>query len=193
MLRRLYYKTMEFSTHKNALWILAAIAFVESSVFPVPPDVLLIPMVLADRNNAWKYATICTLASVIGGLLGYYIGAVLYDGIGTQIINFYHLNEEFSLFTLKYEEWGIWIVLVSAITFLPFKLATIASGVADLDLFNFILASTGGRAIRFFIVAALLYRFGPPIRNLVEKNLGSMFIMFSVLLVGGILLIKWIT
>ena len=193
MLRRLYYKTMEFSTHKNALWILAAIAFVESSVFPVPPDVLLIPMVLADRNNAWKYATICTLASVIGGLLGYYIGAVLYDGIGTQIINFYHLNEEFSLFTLKYEEWGIWIVLVSAITFLPFKLATIASGVADLDLFNFILASTGGRAIRFFIVAALLYRFGPPIRNVVEKNLGSMFIMFSVLLVGGILLIKWIT
>ena len=193
MLRRLYDKTMEFSTHKNALWILAAIAFVESSVFPVPPDVLLIPMVLAARNNAWKYATICTLASVMGGLLGYYIGAALYEGIGKPIIDFYHLNEEFSLFTLKYEEWGIWIVLVSAITFLPFKLATIASGVADLDLFNFILTSTGGRAIRFFMVAALLYLFGPPIRNLVEKNLGLMFVIFSVLLVGGVLLIKWIT
>lgn len=193
MLRRLYYKTMEFSTHKNALWILAAIAFVESSVFPIPPDVLLIPMVLAARNNAWKYAAICTLASVLGGLLGYYIGAALYEGIGRPIIDFYHLHDEFTLFTLKYDEWGIWIVVVSAITFLPFKLATIASGVADLDLLNFVLASTGGRAIRFFIVAALLYQFGQPIRNLVERNLGLMFVIFSVLLVGGVLLIKWIT
>ena len=192
MLRRLYDWTMDLASRKNAVWALCAVAFIESSVFPIPPDILLIPMVLAARDKAWRYAAMCTIASVLGGMLGYAIGAGLYDSVGRPIMDFYHLHDEFNVFTEKYNEWGIWVVVGAAITFLPFKLATIASGITGLEFTSFVYASIAGRAFRFFVVAALLYYFGQPIRDFIEKRLGLMFTIFCVLLIGGFALLKLI-
>ena len=183
---------MDLASQKHAIWALAAVAFIESSFFPIPPDIMLIPMVLAARRSAWRYAATCTIASVLGGMLGYAIGALLYDSVGQPIINFYRLHDEFNLFTDRYNDWGVWVVVAAAITFVPFKLATIASGIANLDFATFTLASFGGRGFRFFMVTALLYYFGQPIRKFIEKRLGIMFAFFCVFLIGGFLLLKLI-
>ncbi|MAM68131.1 MAG: cytochrome B [Rhodospirillaceae bacterium] len=192
MLRRLYDWTMEMAAQKNAVWVLAAVAFVESSVFPIPPDVLLIPMVLAARNSAWRYAAICTIASVLGGMLGYAIGSGLYEGVGRPILDFYGYGAKFSDFTARYNEYGGWIVFIAGVTPFPYKVITIASGVTDLDFATFTTASVLARGLRFFVVAALLYWIGQPIREFVEKRLGLLFTIFCVLLIGGFLLIKLI-
>mgnify|MGYP003305249481 FL=1 len=190
MLRRLYDWTMEMAAQKNAVWDLAAVAFVESSVFPIPPDVLLIPMVLAARNSAWRYAAICTIASVLGGMLGYAIGSGLYEGVGRPILDFYGYGAKFSDFTARYNEYGGWIVFIAGVTPFPYKVITIASGVTDLDFATFTTASVLARGLRFFVVAALLYWIGQPIREFVEKRLGLLFTIFCVLLIGGFVLIK---
>lgn len=192
MLRRLYDWTMEMAAQKNAVWVLAAVAFVESSVFPIPPDVLLIPMVLAARNSAWRYAAICTIASVLGGMLGYAIGSGLYEGVGRPILDFYGYGAKFSDFTARYNEYGGWIVFIAGVTPFPYKVITIASGVTDLDFATFTTASVLARGLRFFIVAALLYWIGQPIREFVEKRLGLLFTIFCILLIGGFVLIKLI-
>ena len=192
MLRRLYHWTMEMAAKKNAVWVLAAVAFVESSVFPIPPDVLLIPMVLAARNSAWRYAAICTIASVLGGMLGYAIGSGLYEGVGRPILDFYGYGAKFSDFTARYNEYGGWIVFIAGVTPFPYKVITIASGVTDLDFATFTTASVLARGLRFFIVAALLYWIGQPIREFVEKRLGLLFTIFCILLIGGFVLIKLI-
>ena len=192
MLRRLYHWTMEMAAQKNAPWVLAAVAFVESSVFPIPPDVLLIPMVLAARNSAWRYAAICTIASVLGGMLGYAIGSGLYEGVGRPILDFYGYGAKFSDFTARYNEYGGWIVFIAGVTPFPYKVITIASGVTDLDFATFTTASVLARGLRFFVVAALLYWIGQPIREFIEKRLGLLFTIFCVLLIGGFLLIKLI-
>jgi len=192
MLRRLYDWTMETAAQKNAVWVLAAVAFVESSVFPIPPDVLLIPMVLAARNSAWRYAAICTIASVLGGMLGYAIGSGLYEGVGRPILDFYGYGAKFSDFTARYNEYGGWIVFIAGVTPFPYKVITIASGVTDLDFATFTTASVLARGLRFFVVAALLYWIGQPIREFIEKRLGLLFTIFCVLLIGGFLLIKLI-
>ena len=192
MLRRLYHWTMEMAAQKNAPWVLAAVAFVESSVFPIPPDVLLIPMVLAARNSAWRYAAICTIASVLGGMLGYAIGSGLYEGVGRPILDFYGYGAKFSDFTARYNEYGGWIVFIAGVTPFPYKVITIASGVTDLDFATFTTASVLARGLRFFVVAALLYSIGQPIREFVEKRLGLLFTIFCVLLIGGFVLIKLI-
>ena len=192
MLRRLYHWTMEMAAKKNAVWVLAAVAFVESSVFPIPPDVLLIPMVLAARNSAWRYAAICTIASVLGGMLGYAIGSGLYEGVGRPILDFYGYGAKFSDFTARYNEYGGWIVFIAGVTPFPYKVITIASGVTDLDFATFTTASVLARGLRFFVVAALLYWIGQPIREFIEKRLGLLFTIFCVLLIGGFLLIKLI-
>ena len=192
MLRRLYDWTMEMAAQKNAVWVLAAVAFVESSVFPIPPDVLLIPMVLAARNSAWRYAAICTIASVLGGMLDYAIGSGLYEGVGRPILDFYGYGAKFSDFTARYNEYGGWIVFIAGVTPFPYKVITIASGVTDLDFATFTTASVLARGLRFFVVAALLYWIGQPIREFVEKRLGLLFTIFCVLLIGGFLLIKLI-
>jgi len=168
------------------------VAFVERSVFPLPPDILLIAMVLAARNSAWRYAAICTIASVLGGMLGYAIGAGLYEGVGRPILEFYGYAHKFSDFTARYNEYGGWIVFMAGVTPFPYKVITIASGVANLDLGTFTIASVLARALRFFAVAALLYWMGPPIRNFIEKRLGLMFTIFCVLLIGGFVVIKLI-
>ena len=192
MLRRLYDWTMDLAAQKNAVWVLAAVAFVESSVFPIPPDVLLIPMVLAARNSAWRYAAICTIASVLGGMLGYAIGSGLYEGVGRPLLDFYGYGAKFSDFTARYNEYGGWIVFIAGVTPFPYKVITIASGVTDLDFATFTTASVLARGLRFFVVAALLYWIGQPIREFVEKRLGLMFTIFCVLLIGGFVLIKFI-
>ena len=192
MLRRLYDWTMEMAAQKNAVWVLAAVAFVESSIFPIPPDVLLIPMVLAARNSAWRYAAICTIASVLGGMLGYAIGSGLYEGVGRPILDFYGYGAKFSDFTARYNEYGGWIVFIAGVTPFPYKVITIASGVTDLDFATFTTASVLARGLRFFVVAALLYWIGQPIREFIEKRLGLLFTIFCVLLIGGFLLIKLI-
>ena len=192
MLRRLYHWTMEMAAKKNASWVLAAVAFVESSVFPLPPDVLLIPMVLAARNSAWRYAAICTIASVLGGMLGYAIGSGLYEGVGRPILDFYGYGAKFSDFTARYNEYGGWIVFIAGVTPFPYKVITIASGVTDLNFATFTTASVLARGLRFFVVAALLYWIGQPIREFIEKRLGLLFTIFCVLLIGGFLLIKLI-
>lgn len=192
MLRGLYDWTMDLASRRNAVWALAAVAFIESSVFPIPPDVLLIPMVLAARNRAWRYAAICTIASVLGGMFGYAIGAGLYEGVGKPILEFYGYAAKFSDFTARYNEYGGWIVFIAGVTPFPYKVITIASGVTELDFATFTAASVLSRGLRFFLVAALLYWAGPPIRDFIERRLGLVFTVFCVLLIGGFVLIKYV-
>ena len=192
MLRRLYDWAMDMAGHRHALWVLAAVAFIESSVFPVPPDILLIPMVLAARERAWRIAAVATVASVVGGGLGYLIGAALFDTVGRPLLEFYGQMESFQEFQVVYNEWGAWIVAGAGFTPFPYKVITIASGVADLDPVVFMAASAVSRGARFFLVAALLWHFGPPIRIFIEKHLPLLAGLFFVLLFGGFLAIRYI-
>jgi membrane protein YqaA with SNARE-associated domain len=174
----------------HALWLLALISFVESSVFPIPPDALLIPMVLAAPQRAWLIAGVCTVSSVLGGLAGYAIGALLFDTIGRPILELYGYMAQFTEFQARYNEWGAWIVFGAGLTPFPYKVITIASGVTGLDLVTFTIASIVGRGMRFFMVAALLWWFGEPIRRFIERNLGWLTVLFFVLLLGGFLLLR---
>ena len=184
--------TVNLCGHRHALWALAFIAFIESSVFPIPPDILIIPMVLAAREKAWRIALVCTVASVLGGLAGYGIGYSLYETVGKPLLDFYGYGEKFAQFQSYYHEWGAWIVGGAGLTPFPYKVITIASGVADLDLIVFTVASVLSRGLRFFLVAGLLWYFGEPIRSFIEKNLGILTIVFFVLLLGGFVAIKFL-
>jgi membrane protein YqaA with SNARE-associated domain len=190
VLQLLYDRTIELSAHRHALWVLAAVAFIESSVFPIPPDVLIIPMVLAARDKAWKIAAVCTVFSVLGGLAGYGIGFFLFDTIGQPLLDFYGYGDKFAKFQGYYNEWGAWIVSGAGLTPFPYKVITIASGVTQLDPFVFTVASVLSRGARFFIVAGLLWYFGQPIRVFIEAHLGKLTIAFFVLLLGGFLALK---
>ena len=173
-----------------ALWLLSLIAFVESSVFPIPPDVLLIPMVLAAPGRTWLIAAVCTLASVAGGMLGYALGALLFESLGRPLLELYGHLERFAEFQATYNDWGAWIVFGAGLTPFPYKVITIASGVTGLDLTTFTIASLLARGGRFFAVAALLWWFGAPIRRFIEANLGGLTVLFFVLLLGGFLVLK---
>lgn len=192
MLRRLYDWVMSLAARENALWALAAIAFIESSVFPIPPDVLLIPMVLAARERAWRFAATCTIASVLGGLVGYGIGYYLYEGVGRPLLDFYGYADKFAEFQGRYNEWGAWIVFIAGVTPFPYKVITIASGVTQLDMATFVIASVLARGLRFFLVAALLWYWGEPIRAFIERYLGPLTVLFCVLLLGGFILLKYV-
>ena len=192
MLRSLYDWTMRLGASPHAVWALAAIAFMESSFFPIPPDVLLIPLILAARNRAWRLATVCTASSVAGGYFGYLIGYTLFETVGQPVIAFYHFEDAFARFTDQYNELGAWIVAIFGVTPFPYKVVTIASGVTHLDPVVFGIASAASRGVRFFLVAALIWYFGPPIRNFVERYLGWCALAFVVLLVGGFLAIKFL-
>ncbi len=192
MLRRLYDWTLSLARSPGATRALAAISFAESSFFPVPPDVLLIPMVLAERTKAWLYGTVTTVASVLGGLFGYAIGYFLLDTIGRPIIDFYGYTEEFHRFAGLYNEYGAWIVFAAGLTPLPYKVVTIASGVTMLNLPAFMLASVASRGLRFYAVTALLYWFGPPIRDLMDRYLNWVFWGFVALAVGGFVVLPYL-
>jgi membrane protein YqaA with SNARE-associated domain len=192
MLRRAYDQTMELAAHRNAPWALAGVSFIESSVFPIPPDVMLIPMVLAERRKAWLYAAICTVASVLGGVFGYLIGYFLFETLGQAILSFYGYMDAFESFAQRYNEYGAWIVFIAGVTPFPYKVITIASGVTQLNFLVFMLASVAARGLRFFVVAGLLYWFGPPIKKFIEDYLGILSVLFVVLLIGGFVLIKYV-
>jgi len=192
LLRRLYDWTMGLAGHRHATPALAAVSFVESSVFPIPPDIVLIPMVLADRAKAFRIALICTIASVLGGMLGYAIGVFLFEEIGRPMLEFYGYGPKFAEFQGKYNDWGAWAVFIAGVTPFPYKVITILSGVTSLDLLVFVVASVAARGLRFFIVAALLWKFGEPIRDFIEKYLGLLFVAFCVLLIGGFVLVKFL-
>ena len=192
MLRRLYDRVMMLAAHPRAMWVLAAVSFAESSFFPIPPDAMLVPMVLARRAQAWRIAALCTVASVIGGFFGYAIGYFLYEIIGRPLVAFYGLEHEFEQYQTLFTEWGLWIILIKGMTPIPYKIITIASGVAKLDLTVFALASIVTRGVRFYLVAALLYFYGPPIREFIERYLTLVTTTFVVILVLGFVALKYL-
>lgn len=192
MLDRIYQWLMRLASSERALLWLALVSFIEASVFPIPPDIMLIPMVLAAPSRWWRVALVATVASVIGGWLGYGIGALLYDTIGQKVIAFYHLQDAFASFQAKFQQYGGWIVLAKGATPIPFKLVTIASGVVHLDPLIFTISAIGSRAFRFFVVAILLRWFGEPIRLFVEKRLVWVTTIGLVLLIGGFVMIRWL-
>ena len=191
-LKILYNWTLVKANHKNAKWYLFFISFTESSFFPIPPDLLLIPMALASKTKAIFYALICTIASVLGGLLGYAIGFFFYNSLGFYIVEFYHLQNSFNIFENYYKEFGILIVLGAGITPFPYKFITIASGVFGLNIFLFIIVSIMGRGFRFYLIAILLYFFGDKIKLIIDKYFNILSIIFFILLVGSIYLIKFL-
>ncbi len=176
--------------HPKAVWVLSAVSFAESSFFPLPPDIMLIPMVLARRARAFIYASFASVASVLGGVLGYAIGYFLFDTIGKPVLDFYGYGGKFASFATQYNEWGAWIVLMAGLTPFPYKVITIASGVTGLGFPVFMMASIVARSIRFFAVSAMLYWFGPQIRHFIETYFGLVTIIFFVMLVGGFALVK---
>lgn len=192
MIRKLYDWTMGLAGHRHAPSALFGVSFVESSFFPVPPDLMLIPMVLSDRAKAWIYATICTIGSVLGGIAGYLIGLYLFDVVGQPLFEFYGYAEKFQKFAGQYNDYGAWIVFIAGVTPFPYKVITIASGATALNFGVFVIASILARALRFFIVAGLLYWFGPPIKAFIEERLGLVFTVFVVLLVGGFVVLKYL-
>ncbi len=192
MLRRLYDWTMNLAGHRRAPWALAGVSFAESSFFPIPPDIMLIPMVLSERAKWFSHALVCTIASVLGGVAGYLIGAFLYDQVAQPILAFYGYDGKFADFATRYNAWGAWIVLIAGLTPFPYKVITIASGATGLAMPVFLIASLVARGARFFIVAGLLYWFGPPIRSFIEQRLGLLFTVFMVLLVGGFVVARYL-
>ena len=182
---------MRASSHRHATWYLAAIAFAESSFFPVPPDVMLIPMVLKNRARAWWLAAVCTVSSILGGIAGYCIGYGLFEAVGRPLLEFYGGTDSFLAAQQTYIEWGAWIVALKGLTPIPYKIVTIASGVAHMPIATFILASIAARLPRFFVVAWLLRRYGAPIQNFIEKRLYLSMLLVLLVIVFGIVAIEW--
>lgn len=192
MLRRLYDWTMALAADRHAEKALAGVAFAESSFFPIPPDLLLIPMVLAERRKALRYAAVCTVASVVGGIAGYLIGAFLFNELARPILEFYGYGDQFDTFAGWYNDWGAWIVFTAGLTPFPYKVITIASGATGLDFLVFTIASLASRGLRFFVEGALLYWIGPPIRGFIEKRLGLVFTLFMICLIGGFVALRYL-
>lgn len=188
MLRRMYDWCIDAAHKPYALWILGSVAFAESSFFPIPPDVMLIPMSLARPERAWFYAGLCTIMSVLGGVVGYAIGALLYDSVGHWVINFYGYGDKVEAFRAGYAQYGAWIILLKGLTPIPFKLVTITSGFANYNIWMFIGLSLIARGGRFFIVAILLNRYGVWIRETIEKRLGLWVGLAVGLLVLGFII-----
>jgi membrane protein YqaA with SNARE-associated domain len=190
MLQKTYDWMMDKAAHRHAIWWLAAISFIESSVFPIPPDVMLIPLVLAAPTQWFRIALICTLSSVAGGYLGYAIGYFFMDSVGAWVLTVFHLTEKFQAFKPLVDQYGVWVIIVKGATPIPYKLITIAAGAFKFDLLDFTFASVVARAMRFFLVAALLWKFGPPIRDFVEKRLKLVTTIAVLLIVAGFLVVK---
>lgn len=192
MLRRLYDWVIRMSEHPKSLWALAGVSFAESSFFPIPPDVMLIPMILAQRAKAWLIAGVCTVASVAGGFFGYAIGYFFFETVGQWVIDAYGLQAAFAAYQESFKEWGLWIILIKGLTPIPYKIVTIASGAAHFDLLVFGLASIVTRGLRFYLVAVLLYFFGEPIRGFIEKHLTLVTTAFVVILVSGFVAVAYL-
>lgn len=192
MLRRLYDWTLALAARPSAPWALGAVSFAESSFFPVPPDAMLVPMVLARPDKAMFYALVCTLSSVAGGLLGYAIGAFLYNSLGVWLFRIYGLSEGGEAFRAGYAHYGHWIILLKGLTPIPYKLVTITSGFAGYDLFWFTLLSLVTRGARFFVLAALLRRYGATIKDVLDRHLNVAAAGLAATIVGGFLFFRYL-
>lgn len=192
LVKATYDYMLNLASRRNAMYFLFAVAFIESSFFPIPPDVMLIPMVLAAPAKAWRIVGIATAASVLGGAFGYAIGVFFFDLIARPILTFYGYMHQFDVFKDYYHEWGAWIVFGAGITPFPYKVITIASGVVHLDFAVFMLASVVARGMRFYLVAWLLKKYGEPMKDYIEKNLGMLSVLFLLLLLGGFACIKFL-
>lgn len=190
--RKIYDKMLELSEGKGAMMALFAVAFAESSFFPIPPDIMLIPMILAAPSKAWRIAGLATIASVLGGYFGYAIGVFFFELIAEPLLSFYGYLEKFHTFENYYHEYGAWIVFGAGLTPFPYKIITIASGAVHLDLLVFSVASVLARGGRFFVVAWLLKKYGAPMKIFIEKNLGWLSVLFLVLLIGGFAVLKYL-
>ncbi len=192
MFQSFYDRLSALSRSPNAPYVLAAVSFAESSFFPIPPDVMLIPMALAAPKRAWFYAGICTVASVLGGLLGYAIGALLYDSLGTWLLNLYGYGAKFEQFRIWYRDYGAAVILIKGLLPIPYKLVTIASGVAGYNLFWFVVLSFITRGARFYIEAGLLNRFGGTIEPFIRRNLAAtVMVSLAVIVLGFYLAAKF--
>jgi membrane protein YqaA with SNARE-associated domain len=191
-MRRLYDWVMRLAQHRYAIPLMGVVAFAESSFFPIPPDVMLVPLVLANRKKAFTIALVCTVCSVIGGLLGYAIGYYFFETIGAWVVKTYGLQAGLERFREQFAHWGIYVILIKGLTPIPYKLVTIASGAAHFDLFTFVWASIVTRGIRFFLVAALLWKYGEPIRAFIEERFTLVTWAFLIALVGGFLVVRYI-
>ncbi|MGB1264970.1 MAG: YqaA family protein [Nereida ignava] len=192
MIQRLYNWTLSMAEHPHALWVLALVSFVESSVFPIPPDILMIPMILAAPSRAFVIAGVALVSSVLGGLLGYAIGALAFDTLGQPILQALGKADSMEAFNGRFNEVGFWAVLIAGVTPFPYKVITIMSGWTAMPLGTFIVTSIIARGLRFFIVAALLWKFGAPIKTFIEKRLPLMFTLFVVVLIGGVYAVKFL-
>ncbi|MEX0318268.1 MAG: YqaA family protein [Ruegeria sp.] len=192
MLQSLYDRTIRLAEHPNAMWALAVVAFLESSVFPIPPDVLMIPMILARPSKAWLIALVALVASVLGGMLGYAIGAFFYESIGQPVLAAMGKGAAMEEFNTRFNDFGFWAVLTAGVTPFPYKVITIMSGWTGMPLGTFVATSILARALRFFVVAGLLWGFGESIRDFIEKRLGLMFTLFMILLIGGFVLVRYL-
>ena len=192
MLRRLYDWMLGMVEHRHALWVLALVAFVESSVFPIPPDVLMIPMILARPSRAWLIAGVALVSSVLGGMLGYAIGAFAYDSIGAPILESLGKTDAMGEFNTRFNDMGFWAVLTAGVTPFPYKVITIMSGWTGMPLGIFVATSILARGLRFYLVAVLLWKFGAPIRDFIERRLGLMFTLFVCLLLAGFYVLRFL-
>jgi membrane protein YqaA with SNARE-associated domain len=190
-IRRLYDWTIALAGKPHAETALFLVAFAESSFFPLPPDLILVPMTLAKRERAWRYAAVCTVASVLGGLVGYAIGYYLLATVGRPILRFYGVIDQYHHLKEMFDQWGVWIILIKGMTPIPYKLVTITAGALNFALVPFVLASLVSRAVRFFLVAGLLWKFGEPVRHFIEKRLELVTMAFLVLLVAGFFIIRY--
>lgn len=186
MLRRAYDWCIAAAYQPYALWLLGAVSFAESSFFPIPPDTMLIPMSLARPEKAWTYAAVCTVTSVAGGVLGYAIGALLFDTVGHWLISLYGYGGKVEAFRESVAKWGALIILVKGFTPIPYKIVTITLGIAGYNVWLFILLSAVTRGMRFFLIAALLNRYGAAAREIIDKRLGFWLLVSAVVFLVGI-------
>jgi membrane protein YqaA with SNARE-associated domain len=190
MLRKLYDRVLALAASPRATLWLAVVAFAEASCFPVPPDALLIPMALARPREAWRFAAVCTVASVAGGALGYFIGYAVFNQLAQPLIRFYGYGDRFAAFQALYAQYGLWVILIKGLTPIPYKIVTIASGAAHFDFWVFMAASIVTRGMRFFLVAALLRAFGTPVRDFIEQRLALVTGALAAGVIGGFLLLR---
>jgi membrane protein YqaA with SNARE-associated domain len=192
LLRGLYDWTMANASGRHAWWALFAVSFAESSFFPIAPDVMLIPMALADRKRAFLLAAWCMLASVLGGMVGYAIGALLYQSLGLWLISLYGYGNRLEEFRALYAEWGAWVILIKGLTPIPYKLVTIASGFAGYNFPMFVMLSVLTRGARFGLVTGLIYIFGAPIRTFLEKRLELAMLVALGTIIAGFLIVAYV-
>ena len=190
MIQRLYDWTLSLAEHRHALWVLALVAFLESSMFPIPPDIIMIPMIIARPSRAFVIAGVALVASVLGGLLGYAIGALAYEAIGAPILQALGKGDAMAEFATRFNDLGFWAVLAAGVTPFPYKVITIMSGWTAMPLSTFVITSILARGLRFFLVALLLWKFGAPVRDFIEKRLPLMFTLFVLILIGGFFAVK---